>query len=59
MAKLAFFISLLALGVAVLAYQEASKDLGKKIEAVRQEAADGLARLERTLRPADTPKPKP
>ena len=59
MAKLAFFISLLALGVALLAYQEASKDLGRKIEAVRQEAADGLARLEKTLRPPEAPKPKP
>jgi hypothetical protein len=55
MAKLALLISLIALVVAVLAYQEAGgiKDLSKKIETVRQETANGLAALEKALRPSE------
>ena len=62
MAKLALVVSLIALVVAILAYQEAGgiKDLGKKIEAVRQDAANALAAAEKALRPADGPaKSKP
>jgi hypothetical protein len=62
MAKLAFLTSLIALAVALLAYHEAGgvKDLGKKIETVRQETANGLATLERALRPPDgAAKPRP
>ena len=73
MAKLALLVSLIALGVAILAYQEAGgqRVLGDKIqslqsavEMVRQETANGLARMEKALRPADGPttdksKPKP
>lgn len=61
MARLALVVALIALVVAALAYQEAGgmKDLAKKIEAVRQETADGLAKMEKALRPSDAPKPKP
>jgi hypothetical protein len=65
MAKLALLISLVALVVAILAYQEAggTKDLTKKIDTLREdlrrETADGLARLERALRGAEPGKPKP
>ena len=61
MAKLALLVSLIALAVAILAYQEAggTKDLARKLEAVRQETADGLARMEKALRPSEAPKPKP
>jgi len=54
-------VSLIALAVAILAYQEAggTKDLARKLEAVRQETADGLARVEKALRPSEAPKPKP
>jgi len=72
MAKLALIISLIALGVAILAYQEAggNRDLAQRLEAVRretadglakikQEAADGLAKMEKAIRPSDAAKPKP
>jgi hypothetical protein len=65
MAKLALLIALVALGVAILAYQEAggTKDLTKRMEALREdlrrETADGLARLERALRSTEPGKPKP
>jgi len=62
MAKLALLISLIALVVAILAYQEAggTKDLARKIEAVRQETANGLARIEQAVRPTEGPaKPRP
>ena len=48
MAQLAFLISLVALGISILAYQEAggAKDLTKKVESLREdlrrETADGL-----------------
>jgi len=64
MAKLALLISLVALGVAILAYQEAGgmKDLPKRLESlredVRRETADSLSKMERALR-ADPGKPKP
>jgi hypothetical protein len=51
MAKLAFLVSLVALGVAVLAYREAvaprdvTQEMTRRLETLRQETADGLARL--------------
>lgn len=65
MAQLAFLISLVALGIAILAYQEAggTKDLSKKVESLREdlrrETADGLSKLERALRSVEPGKPKP
>jgi hypothetical protein len=65
MAQLAFLISLVALGIAVLAYQESggTKDLTKKVESLREdlrrETADGLSKLEKALRSAESAKPKP
>jgi len=73
MAKVALVLSLIALAISVLAYREAvgtrssgaSLDsLEKTIQAVRQETADALARIERALRPAEdaggaAAKPKP
>ncbi|HSE94633.1 MAG TPA: hypothetical protein VLD61_02000 [Methylomirabilota bacterium] len=52
MAKLALLVSLIALGVAILAYREVggTKDLPKKIETLRQETADALSRMEKALR---------
>jgi hypothetical protein len=65
MAQLAFLISLVALGIAILAYQEAggTKDLSKKVESLREdlrrETADSLSKLEKALRSADPAKAKP
>ena len=65
MAQLAFLISLVALGISVLAYQEAggAKDLSKRVESIREdlrrETADGLSKLEKALRSAESAKPKP
>jgi hypothetical protein len=65
MAQLAFLISLVALGVAILAYQEAggTKDLSKKVESLREdlrrETADSLSKLEKALRSPDPAKAKP
>jgi hypothetical protein len=65
MAQLALLISLIALGIAILAYQEAggTKDLSKKVEAIREdlrrETADGLSRLEKALRSAEPTKSTP
>jgi hypothetical protein len=65
MAQLAFLISLVALGVAILAYQEAggTKDLSKKVESLREdlrrETADSLSKLEKALRSVDPAKAKP
>ncbi len=65
MAQLAFLISLVALGIAILAYQEAggTKDLTKKVESLREdlrrETADGLSKLEKALRSDESAKPKP
>ena len=65
MAQLAFVISLVALGIAVLAYQEAggAKDLTKRVESLREdlrrETADSLAKLEKALRSAEPAKSKP
>jgi hypothetical protein len=64
-AKLALLISLVALGIAVLAYQEAggTKDLARRVETLRQdlrqETADGLAKLEKALRGGDPARPRP
>lgn len=65
MAKLALLISLVALGIAVLAYREVggTKDLAQRVETLRQdlrqETADGLARLEKALRGSEPARPKP
>ena len=65
MAQLAFLISLVALGIAILAYQEAggTKDLSKKVESLRddlrRETADSLAKLEKALRSAEPAQSKP
>jgi hypothetical protein len=55
MAKLALLISLIALGVAILAYREVggTKDLPTKVETLRQETADALSRMEKALRGAE------
>jgi hypothetical protein len=59
MGKLALLISLIALGVAILAYQEAggTKDLSRKLDILRQETADSLSKMERALRPGAGAKP--
>jgi hypothetical protein len=65
MAQLAFLISLVALGISILAYQEAggTKDLSRKIESLREdlrrETADSLSRLEKALRSAEPAKSNP
>jgi hypothetical protein len=65
MAQLAFLISLVALGIAILAYQEAggTKDLSKKVESLREdlrrETADGLSKLEKALRSGEPVQSKP
>ncbi len=65
MAQLAFLISLVALGIAILAYQEGggNRDLSKKIESlredIRRETADGLSKLEKALRSVEPGKAKP
>ena len=65
MAQLALLISLVALGISILAYQEAggTKDLSKKVESIqedlRRETADGLSKLEKALRSAEPAKSKP
>jgi len=59
MAKLALVISLIALAIAILAYQEAGgnralqeniRSLQNALDVARKETADALARMERTLR---------
>lgn len=59
MAKLALLVALIALGVAVLAYQEAggTRDLSKKLDGLRQETADSLSKMEKALRPGAAPRP--
>lgn len=65
MAQLAFLISLVALGIAILAYQEAggTKDLSKKVESLRddlrRETADSLSKLEKALRSTEPAQSKP
>jgi hypothetical protein len=65
MAQLAFLISLVALGISILAYQEAggTKDLTKKVESLREdlrrETADSLSKLEKALRSVEPAKSKP
>ena len=61
MAKFALLVALIALGVAILAYEKAggTKDLASQIETVRQETADSLSRMEKALRRGDTPKSRP
>lgn len=62
LALLALVISLIALGVSVLAYREAGGSLALKaqvqalqgaVETARKETADALARLEQAVRPAE------
>jgi len=64
MAKLALVISLIALVVAVLAYQEAGgaralqenvRSLQGALDVARKETADALARVERALRSTEAP----
>lgn len=59
MAKLALLVALVALAVAILAYQEAggTKDLSKKLDALRQETADSLSKMEKALRPGAATRP--
>jgi hypothetical protein len=65
MAQLALLISLVALGISILAYQEAggTKDLTKRVESLREdlrrETADSLSKLEKALRSAEPGKSKP
>jgi hypothetical protein len=72
MAKLALLIAIIALGVSILAYQEAggNKDLAQRLDALkresvdglgklRQETADGLSKMEKALRSEPGAKPKP
>ena len=65
MAQLALLISLVALGISILAYQEAggAKDLSKKVESIREdlkrETADSLSKLEQALRSAESAKSNP
>ena len=65
MAQLAFLISLVALGISILAYQEAggAKDLSKKVESIREdlkrETADSLSKLEKALRSSQPVKSQP
>lgn len=63
-AVLALVISLIALGISILAYQEAGgspalreqvQALQSALEAARKETADTLARIERAVRPAEGP----
>lgn len=59
---LAFVISLIALGISILAYREAGGSLALKdqiqalqsvVETARKETADTLARIERAVRPGE------
>lgn len=71
MARAALVISLIALVIAILAYQEAGgtralqermQSLQGALDAAKRETADALARMERALRPSDgteSPKDKP
>jgi hypothetical protein len=65
MAQLALLISLVALGISILAYQEAggAKDLSKKVESIREdlkrETADSLSKLEKALRSSQPVKAQP
>jgi hypothetical protein len=62
MAFLALLISLIALGISIMAYREAGGSLALKeqvqalqtaVETARKETADALARLEQAVRPSD------
>jgi len=59
MAKLALLVALIALGVAILAYQETggSKDLSRRLDTLRQETAESLSKMEKALRPGGATKP--
>lgn len=65
---LAILISLIALGVSILAYREVGGELALKdqvaslqstLEAVRKETADALARIEQAVRPAENTREVP
>jgi CHASE3 domain sensor protein len=62
LAVLALIISVIALGISLLAYQEVGgtralmrqvERLQDIVEAARRESADALQRIERSVRPAD------
>lgn len=64
LAVLALVISLIALGISILAYQEVGgtralkpqvEALQSALETARKETADALARIERAVRPAEGP----
>jgi len=68
MAKFALVVALIALIVAVMAYQKASpggvaelKSVERALESMRKETADALSRIERSIRPDEgaPAKPKP
>ena len=69
MAKFALLVALIALIVAVMAYQKASGPGGvgelnsveRALESMRKETADALSRIERSIRPDEGApgKPKP
>lgn len=69
MAKFALVVALIALVVAVMAYQKASgpggvaelKSVERALESMRKETADALSRIERSIRPDEGApgKPKP
>ncbi len=68
MAKLALLVSLVALVIAILAYQQAGgaralqdnvQSLQSALDAARRETADAFARMERALRSSGTPGSKP
>jgi hypothetical protein len=65
-AKAALLISLIALVIAILAYQEAGgaralqenlRSVQSALELARKETADALTRLERAVRSSETQKP--
>jgi hypothetical protein len=72
MARFALFVAVIALVMAIVAYQKASgpggpqelKSVERALESMRKETADALSRIERSIRPEDRPegapaKPKP
>jgi len=64
LAFLALLISLIALGISILAYREAGGNLALKeevqalqatVQTARKETADALARMEQAVRPSGNP----
>jgi len=65
LALLALLLSLIALGISVLAYQQAGgarqlneqvRTLQQAVDIARNETADALSRIERVVRPAESAK---